>query len=260
MNLRSRRILRLTINTLLSFVIVGAALYASLYAGAQGPRGQKPVKLDHFWCYIVSSQTPQSAVNATLTDQFQTAIVAVGEPLQFCNPTQKTVGTEVTPILDLNNHLTIYNLLTSAPLPAPRTFTATNQFGAQQFTVDKATTLMVPTQKDALRFPTKLDHYWCYPITGASLQKPVTLTDQFQTEDVIVEKPALFCNPVAKTVGNKTTRIQNEAAHLTCYNIRLPQSTTSRQVPIQNQFESDTFTLTTTQLLCAPSTKTQVSP
>ena len=40
MNLRSRRILRLTTNTLLSFVIVGAALYASLYVGAQRPRGQ----------------------------------------------------------------------------------------------------------------------------------------------------------------------------------------------------------------------------
>jgi hypothetical protein len=138
--------------------------------------------------------------------------------------------------------------------------TATNQFGAQQLTVDKATTLMVPTQKDALRFPTKLDHYLCYPVTGTSLEQAVSLTDQFQSMDIVVEKPVLFCNPVAKTIGNKTSRIQNAAAHQVCYNIRLPQSTTSRQVPIQNQFETDTFTLTTTQLLCVPSTKTQVSP
>ena len=258
MNRRSR--LRLISNILVSFAVVGIGLYAALYVGAQGPKGAKNLKLDHFWCYIVSSQTPNPSVNATLEDQFQTVTVGVGEPLQFCNPAQKTVGTEVTQILDLNNHLTLYNLLTAAPLPADRTFTATNQFGAQQFTVDKATILMVPTQKDALRFPRNLDHFLCYPITGVSLQRAATLTDQFQTEDVIVEKPDLFCNPVAKTVGNKTTRIQNEAAHLTCYNIRLPQSTTSRQIPIQNQFESDTFTLTTTQLLCLPSTKTQVSP
>lgn len=195
-----------------------------------------------------------------LEDQFQATTVSVGEPLQFCNPTQKTVGTVVTPIVDLNNHLTMYNLLTAAPLPTTITLTATNQFGAQQFAVDKATTLMLPTQKENLDFPTRLDHYLCYPVSGPSVQQAVTLTDQFQSRDVIVEKPALFCNPVEKTIEGRRSRIQNAAAHLVCYNIRLPQSTTSRDVLIQNQFETDTFTLTTTQLLCAPSTKTEVSP
>ena len=253
----SHRIPQLIIGTLIVLIIASTALYV----GGQGKGGKRiNIKLDHFWCYIVSQQTPQSAITVTLQDQFQTQTVTVGEPLQFCNPAQKTVGDEVTSILDINNHLTMYNLLTSAPLPSPRTFTATNQFGSQQFTVDKATVLMLPTQKDALRFPTKLDHFWCYPITSASLNKAVSLSDQFQSQDVTVEKPELFCNPVAKTVGTNTTRIQNEAAHLTCYNIRLPQSTTSRQIPIKDQFESDTFTLTNTQLLCLPSTKTLVSP
>jgi hypothetical protein len=256
MKLRSHSIQRLATYTIFGLILAGTALYV----GALGPGPGKALKLDHFWCYIVSSETPQPAVTVTLQDQFQTATVSVGSPLQFCNPAQKTIGPVVTPIVDLNNHLTMYNLLTSAPLPTSRTLTATNQFGAQQLTVDKATTLMVPTQKDALRFPTKLDHYLCYPVTGTSLELGVSLTDQFQSQDIIVEKPVLFCNPVAKTIGNKTTRIQNAAAHQVCYNIRLPQSTTSRQVPIQNQLETDTFTLTTTQLLCVPSTKTQVSP
>ena len=255
MNLYSPRIPRLITYLLVGLIIAAAALYV----GGQG-KGAKRIKLDHFWCYIVSQQTPQAPLTVTLEDQFQTQTVSVGEPLQFCNPVQKTVDTEVTSILDINNHLTMYNLLTSAPLPNPRTFTATNQFGSQQFTVDKATVLMLPTQKDALRFPTRLDHFWCYPISGASLQRPVSLSDQFQSEDVVVDKPELFCNPVAKTIGNNTTRIQNAAAHLTCYNIRLPQSTTARQIPIKDQFESDTFTLTNTQLLCLPSTKTLVSP
>src|SRR5262245_21574564 len=257
MKLRLHRIARVTVYTFMGLVVASIALYAGAGVGAAPPGA---LKLDHFWCYIVSSQTPQSPLTVTLTDQFQSAAVSVGEPLQFCNPAQKTIGSVITSIVDVNDHLTMYNLLTSAPLPNSRTFTATNQFGSQRFTVDKATILMLPTQKDALRFPTSLDHFWCYPITGRSARRSVTLSDQFQTEDVIVEKPALFCNPVEKTIGGKTTKIQNAAAHLTCYNIRLPQSTTQRLVPIQNQFETDTFALTTTQLLCLPSTKTNVSP
>ena len=273
MKLRSHRIHRLGTHTLLGLIVIAAALCV----GARGPGSVKgglkldhldPVKgkslkLDHFWCYIVSSETPDQAVTATLKDQFQTAFVSVGSPLQFCNPAQKTVGGVVTPIVNLNDHLTMYNLLQSPPLPTTETLTATNQFGAQQLTVDKAaTTLMVPTQKllENLRFPTRLDHFLCYPVNAASIAQPVSLTDQFQTQDVTVEQPVLFCNPVEKTIGNKTTRIQNAEAHLLCYNIRLPQSTTSRQVPILNQLESDTFTLTTTQMLCVPSTKTLVSP
>ena len=218
------------------------------------------LKLDHFWCYIISQeQTTDPNTAATLTDQFQTATVSIGTPLQFCNPVQKTIGTDVTPIVDVNDHLTMYNLQNPAPLPTAQTLTATNQFGSTQLTVDKATTIMVPTQKllENLRFPTRLDHFLCYPVTAASIAQTVSLIDQFQTEDVTLEKPVLFCNPVQKTIlGQKTSRIQNPSAHLLCYNIRLPQSTTPRQVPMKNQIEADTFTVTTTQMVCAPSTKT----
>src|SRR5262249_49340173 len=189
-------------------------------------------------------------------DQFQTVTVSIGTPLQFCNPVQKTIGTEVTPIVDLNDHLTMYNLLNAAPLPTAQTLTATNQFGAQQFTVDKATTLMVPTQKllENLRFPTRLDHFLCYQVTGPSVAQAVSLQDQFQTEDVTVEKPALFCNPVEKSIpGQKTTRIQNSKAHLLCYNIRLPQSTTPRQAAMQNQLEAGPRHATQIQMLSVAS-------
>jgi len=239
-------------------LILAASASAQVVAESGTPH-TKTLKLDHFWCYIVSKEeTANPAVSATLKDQFQTASdISVGTPLQFCNPAQKTAGGNVTPIVNLNDHLTMYNL-PSVPLPASQTLTATNQFGAQQLTVDHATTLMVPTQKmlENLRFPTRLDHFLCYPVNAASIAQTVSMTDQFQTQDVTVEQPVLFCNPVAKTIANKTTRIQNQAAHLLCYNIRLPQSTTSRQVPIQNQLETDTFTLTTTEMLCVPSTKT----
>jgi hypothetical protein len=254
MEQRSYRILRLLIQVVLTMMVA-----VSVHAQSTGNRVERKtpsLKLDHFWSYIVSTATSQPAVTATLMDQFQTVTVSVGSPLQFLNPAQKTIDSVITPIVDLNDHLTMYNLQNAAPLPASQTLTATNQFGTQQLTVDKATTLMVPTQKETLRFPRKLDHFLCYPVNAASIAQPATLTDQFQTQDVIVEQPVLFCNPVQKTIGNNTTRIQNEAAHLLCYNIRLPQSTTSRQVHIQNQLETDTFTVTTTQMLCVPSTKT----
>jgi len=241
-------------------LLIAAAPVAVNAAGKppKGP-GQTSLKLDHFWCYIVSSQTPQDSIEVTLEDQFQTTTVVVGEPLQFCNPVQKTIGGVVTQIVDLTDHLTMYNLLTAAPLSTAATFTATNQFGSTQFTVDKATAIMVPTQKNTLAFPDGLDHYLCYPVSGASVEQAASLTDQFQTRDVIVAKPALFCNPVQKTFGNTTSRIHNRAAHLTCYNTRLPQSTDQRTIDILNQFEQDTYTVTTTQLLCAPSTKTLIS-
>ncbi len=254
MKRRSYRMPRLVIQAVLTLVVAASAHAQSVDNSAA--RRTPNLKLDHFWSYIVSrEETQQPAVAATLKDQFQTVSVSVGSPLQFLNPAQKTIGSVVTPIVDLNDHLTMYNLLSPAPLPTSQTLTATNQFGAQQLTVDRATTLMVPTQKEDLRLPRRLDHFLCYPVTAPSLAQPVSLTDQFQTKDVIVEQPVLFCNPVQKTIGNNTTRVQNAAAHLLCYNIRLSQSTTSRQVNIKNQLETDLFTLTTTQMLCVPSTK-----
>ena len=256
MKSRFHRLERLARHTAFALIVAAAAVSV----GAPTLSAANNLKLDHFWCYIVSSQTPQASPTVIVQDQFQTATVSVGEPLQFCNPVQKTIGSVVTPIVDITDHLTMYNLTTAAPLPTPQTLIATNQFGDTQFTVDKATTIMLPTEKNNLGFPTGLDHYLCYPVNGPSVGQKATLTDQFQTKNVTVTKPAFFCNPVAKTFGGTTTRIQNASAHLVCYNLRLKQSTNSRDVNILNQFETDIFTLTTTQLLCAPSTKTLVSP
>ena len=252
---RSYSTTRLLIQTVLTLTLAASAHAQSSETSRAGRTTN--LKLDHFWSYIISrEETQQPAVTATLRDQFQTVTVSIGTPLQFLNPAQKTIDSVVTTIVDLNDHLTMYNLQNPALLPTSQTLTATNQFGARQLTVDRATTIMVPTQKETLRLPRRLDHFLCYPVNGQSIAQPATLSDQFQTQDVIVEQPALFCNPVQKTIGNDTTRIQNEAAHLLCYNIRLPQSTTSRQVHIKNQLEEDLFTLTTTQMLCVPSTKT----
>src|SRR5215471_2194359 len=105
-----------------ALALLVAAAPVAVSAAGKPPKGSAPnVKLDHFWCYIVSSQTPRESITVDLQDQFQTTSVDVGEPLQFCNPVQKTVGDVVTLIVDLTDHLTMYRLLTAAPLPAATT-------------------------------------------------------------------------------------------------------------------------------------------
>lgn len=124
MKKRSPRMLLLLIQAVLTMMVA-----ASVHAQSKDNRVERrtpSIKLDHFWSYIVSTATSQPPVTATLKDQFQTVTVAVGSPLQFLNPAQKTIDSVITPIVDLNDHLTMYNLQNAAPLPASQTLTATN--------------------------------------------------------------------------------------------------------------------------------------
>ena len=70
-----------------------------------------------------------------------------------------------------------------------------------------------------------------------------------------MEHPRLFCNPVEKTVGGVTTSPPEPDVHLTCYDLHGPQRTQATKASIQNQFETDTFTVTSWQLLCVPAAK-----
>jgi hypothetical protein len=89
----------------------------------------------------------------------------------------------------------------------------------------------------------------------------VTLEDQVSTDTVRVERPKLFCNPVEKTVvGGPTFEIEEEELHLTCYEIKGPQRTRATTFPVENQFETDNFTVTAWELLCAPTEKLSETP
>jgi hypothetical protein len=48
--------------------------------------------------------------------------------------------------------------------------------------------------------------------------------------------------------------------HLTCYEIFGPQATTAQTFGVFNQFETDVFTVTFYQLLCAPAAKLGFTP
>jgi len=216
----------------------------------------------HFRCYIVSQQTPQAATTVTLSDQFLSKVaLTVDEPLQFCAPVSKNGE----PILEPEEHLTMY--AAAAPLVNHLSIATEDQFGPRILEAVGARVLLVPTQKlevegvpTDLDFPTKLNHSWCYEVNGAPVDLEVTLRDQFRTDTVGVGQPTLFCNPVEKVVGGVTTRIEERDVHLTCYDIKGPQRTRATHVLIENQFEQDTFTITSFELLCVPSEKKSFSP
>ena len=137
-----------------------------------------------------------------------------------------------------------------------------DQFGLRTLTAIGARVLLVPTQKlvGELEFPDRLNHYRCYEVTGPRVGMRVTLDDQFGSDQVRVERPKLFCNPVEKTVAGETFRIEERAVHLTCYEIFAPQRTRATTFGVVNQFETDMFTVTAFELLCVPAEKHGFTP
>jgi hypothetical protein len=246
------------INIGIALALVGMAVL--LVAGAPAP-AQPPSNENHFRCYIVSQQTPQPAQTITLDDQFTAGPVTttVGEPVMFCAPTAKTVGTEVSPIEDEQEHYTLYN----APgVASPRSVLVTDQFGTEvpwQVTTPKY--LLVPTAKTigGVTFDDRanLNHYWCYAATGPRAGVRATLEDQFSgPDDVRITTPTLLCNPAEKVHDNQTFRIEDRNLHLACYEVHGKQKTEQFAFGAENQFETDEFQISSWEILCAPAEKT----
>ncbi len=226
------------------------------------PSAQAPVDFKtetHFRCYVVSQQTPQGPEPFTLSDQFaKDAAFMSGEPLMFCAPTSKNGQRIEKP----EEHLTMYPA-EEKKLADHLLVQTQDQFGKRTLEVVNAEVLLVPTQKlvGNLRFPSELNHYWCWAVRGERARLEVTLKDQFSGPDTVrVEHPALFCNPVKKVHDGKTFNILEKDVHLTCYDIFAPKRTEATQFGVKNQFEQDTFTVTSFQLLCVPSAKLSVQP
>jgi hypothetical protein len=236
-----------------------------------------PQNLDHFNCYFAPG--PVQQVVLSLQDQFDIGVTETVRDLrtyQLCNPVEKTLpGGQVTPIQHALDHLIMYVI--NPQRNTPRVVLVRNQFGDQYLRVGNSVILAVPSGKSVQTsptalptrppIPTDLDHFKCYVATGASLDKLVSLKDQFQTEVVKILHPYLFCNPVRKTVGlpgasalgtTTTTPINNPTAHLTCY--------TTTPKPFQatvfynNQFVLPTgpvpsLAVSQSEILCVPSFK-----
>ena len=90
---------------------------------------------------------------------------------------------------------------------------------------------------------------------------PLTLIDQFESQDVLAQVAREFCNPVTKIHNGVLTGITNPASHLTFYSIIAPQGPDpTRIVDVQNQFGPQTLTVTNPILLGVPSQKDTEPP
>ncbi len=99
-----------------------------------------------------------------------------------------------------------------------------------------------------------LDHYKCYTAKGDDVQGSASLSDQFSSVSVKVQKPVLHCNPVDKNGGG----IQNSTDHLVCYKIDPKDKVDeSKDEPrVNNQFGSDQqLKVGRAKFLCVPSGK-----
>jgi len=274
---RSTSFLVILATVIAPMAVLGAVLVGPAIAAPPSPAPD----LDHFRCYSITVGHPALPPIATLKDQFDQRLEKVEEvvvvwPIGFCNPVAKTIPSpgggpgQTTNILDPNAHLTMYEIRETTRQRHPTwKVTVDNQFGRQTIFATKPVLLGVPTQKvsvegvdTGLAAPVGLNHFKCYQAKGAPLNAAVTLEDQFETTDLLVVEPVLFCNPVEKTVGTTITEIEDPEAHLTCYNLKT-QIEFSMNINIQtnNQFNhipgaTEPFTVETDErVLCVPSNK-----
>jgi len=99
-----------------------------------------------------------------------------------------------------------------------------------------------------------LDHFKAYRvIEGKAIEKEVTLVDQFDKEKNVVLRPVLFCVPVAKTHGDKTTKIINARDHLVVYELKPQEHDVKFEV--SDQFSENTLKTSACVWLCVPSAK-----
>jgi hypothetical protein len=105
-----------------------------------------PSGLDHYLCYDVISGPPVGLDGVILTDQFHQELVAVGDPVVFCNPVDKIVPDDGLPIYDNENHLACYDISPHVA-PFPLEVWANDQFGDHMFMVFENQLLCAPSTK-----------------------------------------------------------------------------------------------------------------
>lgn len=209
-------------------------------------------RLDHFKVYKQYYYHEQPK-KVRLKGQFdKTALPgAIDDMPYFAMPVSKNRSR----IINKNAHLAFYELYNKTE--PRRVVLLRNQFGLQKLLIGRPLFLLVPSQKieRGSVFPKKLDHFKAYQVLrGSLIDKTVLLADQIDRQNKVeVEKPVLFCVPVAKTYGRKTTPVANPKAHLTFYSItpkiyRVPKAS-------KDQFGQHKLLIATSVFLGVPSAK-----
>ncbi|MEE9270537.1 MAG: hypothetical protein V3V49_09790 [Candidatus Krumholzibacteria bacterium] len=104
--------------------------------------GPPPV-WNHYKCY--DAVGPPVNIPVTLIDQFGVVNAIAVEPVLFCNPVEKTVAGETSPIIDPAVHLACYRL--EPPQPSGFSAMAFDQFSAWPLMLIDHVWLCLPTEK-----------------------------------------------------------------------------------------------------------------
>ena len=98
-------------------------------------------------------------------------------------------------------------------------------------------------------------HFLCYEAEGDAVDVTVDLVDQFgELEQVRVDEPEVFCNPVDKNGEG----VSDGAPHLTCYKIEVDDDEFEAVVTVDKQFGEQILDVGVTKFLCVPSQKLEV--
>ena len=185
-----------------------------------------------------------------LSDQFGGYNVNLLVLEKFANPVQKNGE----PIIFFETHHTWWHV---DLVGSGWSILVENQFGEQAWQVEDPQYLVLPARKYEPGPPLQNNHYLAYEASGAPVNLPVNLADQFGVVDVIAMEPVYFLNPVEKVVDGVLYPILDPEAHLACYRIEPPMAY-DIQVLAFDQFGIWDFLVLDHDCLCVPSWKRQV--
>jgi hypothetical protein len=118
--------------------------------------GDADHRIDHYKCYSVTLDAAYDPnklfpLTAFLLDQFeQQKWYDVARPTMLCNPVEKALGNETSPIKNIDNHLLCYRISPGADEPRHQQVTdlrTNNQFGPARMNTVAARELCVPSRK-----------------------------------------------------------------------------------------------------------------
>lgn len=208
--------------------------------------------IDHFSVYRAAGPTPPpSFETVTLRDQFNEEVVDLGALDLFLVPADKNGEG----LQDSISHLACNPIPNGNPgFPW---VVVTNQFGEATLNVGIAKELCVPTEKLITPGTVTIEHFKCYEASGASVNAPAALVDQFQSWGGLALDPFLLCNPADKNGEG----VVNFDDHLVCYGVTPAGSTLGIAVPIANQiYPHVNIDLFNPFAVCVPSLKVLPEP
>ncbi len=183
------------------------------------------VEAVHFMCYELDKIRVNQTVD--LVDIFGSASGTVENMKRICNPADK--NEEDPSAVNFPNHLVSYEL--DSPPFSNVDVSVSNQFGQVEIELQRATRLLVPTNKGDLGvpplppvgppMPALIDHFRCYSAKGQNPNETVLIHDQFNDPitgyTIDVKRPRTVCLPADKNQEGFINANGAAGSGLVCY-------------------------------------------